>query len=110
MGLFNKKKKQTTMITRPSQFPAEQEINRVYQQTGKQIEDGLSKSTASTGTPMDELHGAAKRIAQMSNIGGGSKAKGGKGIDGGIETLTKHAQARTAKALIDKSKQKKLEK
>ena len=59
---------------------------------------------------MEELHGAAKRIAQMSNIGGGAKATGGGGIDKGLDTLTKYAQAKTAKTMMDKSKQKKLRK
>ena len=58
----------------------------------------------------EELHGAAKRVAQMSNIGGGSKATGGGGIDKGLDTLTKYAQAKTAKTMMDKSKQKKLRK
>lgn len=35
--------------------------------------DGLDKPTASTGKRIDELYGAAKRIAQMSNIGGAPK-------------------------------------
>ena len=82
----------------------EQTVNQVYNRTGKQIIEGLSKPTASTGKPIEELHGAAKRIAQMSNIGGGSKATGGKGIDGGLDTLTKHAQARTAKTMIESAK------
>lgn len=86
------------------QPPFKQAVDQVFNSTGKQIMEGLSKSTASTGKPIDELHGAAKRIAQISNIGGGSKATGGKGIDGGLDTLTKHAQARTAKAMIESAK------
>ena len=78
------------------------------QQTGKQIADGLNRPTASTGKSIDELHGAAKRIAQISNIGGGSKSTGGGGLDKGLDTVAKHVQARTAKAIIDNAKQKKL--
>lgn len=109
MGLFDIfKKKPTTAVTRPQKPTFEQAVNQVYQQTGKQIVDGLNRSTASTGKPIDELHGAAKKIAQMSNIGGGSKATGGGGLDKGLDTITKHAQAGTAKAMIDGAKQKKL--
>lgn len=109
MGLFDIfKKKQTMALSRPQQPSVEHFVNQVYQQTGKQIVDGLNKPTASTGKPIDELHGAAKRIAQMSNIGGGSKATGGGGLDKGLDTVTKHAQAKTAKAMIDRTKQKKL--
>ena len=105
MGLFDIiKKKSTTAITRPQQPSVEQIVNQVYQQTAKQIMDGLSKTTASTGKRIDELYGAAKRIAQMSNIGGGSKATGGGGLDKGLDIVTKHAQARTVKAMIDSSK------
>lgn len=109
MGLLDVfKKKQTTAIFRPQKLSFEQVVDQVYQQTGKQIVDGLNNPTASTGRPIDELHGAAKRIAQMSNIGGGSKSTGGGGLDKGLDTVTKHAQAGTAKAMIDRTKQKKL--
>lgn len=109
MGLFDIfKKKPSTAISRPQQPSVEQVVNQVYRQTGHKIAEGLNKPTASTGKPIDELHGAAKRIAQMSNIGGGSKATGGGGIDKGLDTVTKHAQAKTAKAMIDRTKQKKL--
>ncbi len=106
LGIF--KKKTTTTISRPQQPTIEQLVNQVYQQTGKQIVDGLNRPTASTGKPIDELNGAAKKIAQMSNIDGGSKATGGGGLDKGLDTVTKHAQARIAKAMIDSAKQKRL--
>ena len=110
MSLFDIFKKKSSTAIIHSQPSADQVVNQVYQQTGKQIMEGLSRPTASTGKPMEELHGAAKRIAQMSNIGGGSKATGGGGIDKGLDTLTKYAQAKTAKTMMDKSKQKKLRK
>ena len=102
------KKKQIATITRPQQPTVEQVITQIYQQTGKQIADGLNRPTASTGKSIDELHGAAKRIAQISNIGGGSKSTGGGGLDKGLDTVAKHVQARTAIAIIDNAKQKKL--
>ena len=101
-------KKTTTALSRSQQPSVKQLVNPVYHETGKQIVDGLNKPTTSTGKSIDELHGAAKTIAQMSNIGGGSKATGGKGIAGGLDALTKHAQAKTAKTMLDRVKQKKL--
>lgn len=51
----------------------------------------------STGTPMDKLHGGAKRMAQMSNIGGGSKATGGGGVDEGMKAMLQYTWANTVK-------------
>ena len=59
--------------------------------------DGLNKTTASTGTPMDKLHGGAKRMAQMSNIGGGSKATGGGGVYEGMKAMLQYTWANTVK-------------
>ena len=84
------KKKQIATITRPQQPTVEQVITQIYQQTGKQIADGLNRPTASTGKSIDELHGAAKRIAQISNIGGGSKSTGGGGLDKGLDLSPIH--------------------
>lgn len=50
--------------------------------------DGLNKTTASTGTPMDKLHGGAKRMAQMSNIGG---------VDEGMKAMLQYTWANTVK-------------
>ena len=109
MGLLDIfKKKPRTAIMRPKQPSVKQVVDQVYHKTEQEIMNGLSKPTASTGKPMDELHGAAKTIAQISNIGGGSKETGGGGIDKGLDTLRKHVQARTAKTMLDRTKQKKL--
>ena len=35
---------------------------------------------------MEKLHGGAGKMAQMSNIGGGSKATGGGGVDDTVYT------------------------
>ncbi len=109
MGLFSIfKKKPTTAITRPQRPSFPQVVDQVYNQTQKKITEGLSKPTASTGTRIEDLHGAAKTIAQISNIGGGSKATGGGGITEGMKTLVEHGQASTAKKMIEQSTQKKL--
>lgn len=43
---------------------------------------------ASTGTPISDLNGIAKSLAMISNLGGGSKAVGGEGVEGGIRNIT----------------------
>ena len=59
----------------------------------KKIETGLSVPTASTGTAIDTLNGIAKTLAQISNIGGGSKSTGGGGVADGIKTLAEYSAA-----------------
>ena len=46
---------------------------------------------------MEKLHGGAKRMAQLSNIGGGSKATGGGGIDEGMNAMMQYTQVSTVK-------------
>lgn len=70
--------------------------------------DGLNRPTASTGTPREELHGGAKKTAQMSNIGGGSKATGGGGVDEGMKAMLQYAQANTVKKMVAKSEKKRI--
>lgn len=60
----------------------------------RKIAEGLSKETASTGTPIEKLHGGAKFMAQLSNIGGGSKETGGGGIKAGFNTITAYVDAK----------------
>ena len=86
LSLFQRKQKNTQAISR-SNVSLERTADNILNQRGKQIVDGLNKLTASTGTPMDKLHGGAKRMAQMSNIGGGSKATGGGGVDEGMKAM-----------------------
>lgn len=69
----------------------------IIEQRGRQIQDGLNKATASTGTPIEKLYGGARRMAQISNIGGGSKKTGGGGFDEGIKALSQFTQAITVK-------------
>jgi len=77
-------------------FNAKNEIEN----TEKKIQKGISKPTASTGTPIDKLNGAAKFMAVLSNIGGGSVNSGGGGVKEGFNTITKNVSAKsTLKAM-----------
>ena len=58
-----------------------------YNSVRKQIENGIAKKTASTGTSINRLKGCAKTTAILSNIGGGSKATGGSGMKGGMKKI-----------------------
>lgn len=64
-----------------------------FKRSGRKIKEGLCKQTASTGIPMDQIHGGAKFMAQMSNIGGGSVATGGGGIKDGFSTVLEFTAA-----------------
>lgn len=57
---------------------------------------------------MEKLHGGAKKMAQMSNIGGGSKVAGGGGIDEGMKAMLQYTQANTTKKMINQRKKKKI--
>lgn len=70
--------------------------------------DGLNRPTASTGTPREELHGGAKKTVQMSNIGGGSKATGGGGVDEGMKAMLQYTQANTVKKMTSQRGKKKI--
>ena len=89
--------------------------------TERKIQKGLAKETASTGTPIRDLSGAAKTVAQISNVGGGSKEVGGGGIEDGLKTMLEHtalkahlsaltnSQENREKMLIDDSDENKME-
>lgn len=49
---------------------------------------------ASTGTTISDLNGIAKSLAMISNLGGGSKAIGGGGVEEGIRNINDLARAR----------------
>lgn len=72
LSLFQRKQKNTQAVSK-SNASLERVADSILNQRGKQIVDGLNRTTASTGTPMDKLHGGAQRMAQMSNIGGVQK-------------------------------------
>lgn len=57
------------------------------------VKKGIDKPTASTGTPMEDLHGAAQFTATLANIGEGSKATGGGGMEQGIKTVVGLAES-----------------
>ena len=61
-------------------------------QTRKEIESGLSKPLAGTGTPISELTGMARTLAIKANVGGGSIATGGHGVRGCDELMDKYSQ------------------
>ena len=103
LSLFQRKQKNTRAVSK-SNASLERAADSILNQRGKQIVDGLNRTTASTGTPMDKLHGGAKRMAQMSNIGGGSKATGGGGVDEGMKAMLQYTQADAVKKTVANSK------
>lgn len=101
LSLFQRKQKNTQVVSKSN--VSLERVADILNQREKQIVDGLNKTTASTGTPMDKLHGGAKRVAQMSNIGGGSKATGGGGVDEGMKAMLQYTQASTVKKVVSQS-------
>lgn len=75
-NLFKKGKTTASPMKASREVTTEDKIDKIYNDTGKMIQKGLSKETASTGTPMKKLNGAALFTATISNIGGGSKVTG----------------------------------
>lgn len=69
------------------------EAHAVVMETGQRIKEGLEEPFASTGTPIKDLSGGAKFMAQMSNIGGGSLEVGGGGIKEGFGIILANADA-----------------
>ena len=89
MGLL-KRNKRNALIPTNSKLEAKNTLAT----SQRKIAEGLSKKTASTGTPIEDLHGGAKFMAQLSNIGGGSKETGGGGIQDGFNTITTYVDAK----------------
>lgn len=106
LALFQGKQKNIQLISNRNSSP-EKFVDNILNQRGKQIIDGLNKTTAGTGIPIKKLHGGAKRMAQMSNIGGGSKATGGGGVDEGIKAIIQFTQANSVKKMIVQNRKKK---
>ena len=103
-----KKKKKNKQAISNANASLEEVAGSILSKRKKQIIDGLNKTTASTGTPMEKLYGGAKKMAQMSNIGGGSKATGGGGVDEGMKAMLQYAQADTAKKMIGQNGKKEI--
>lgn len=82
-------------------------LKQVNDEAARMIEDGLSIPTASTGTPIDELHGLPKVIAQTSNIGGGSIATGGGGFKAGDKIKQIYESSKVAMQTLDLAQQQK---
>lgn len=61
--------------------------------TDELIKKGLECPTASTGTPIKDLNGGARFMAQISNIGGGSVETGGGDIKDGFNTIAANIAA-----------------
>lgn len=83
-------------------------VMRIAQESEEQVRRGVNKKTASTGKLMSELKGAAKKTALLSNIGGGSKAKGGKGMDGGFDCIRRMDKSKAILETIDVANKNKL--
>ena len=106
LSLFQREKGTQTISNTNTSL--ERVADSILNTRGQQIIDGLNKPTASTGTPMEKLHGGARKMAQMSNIGGGSKATGGDGVDEGMKALLQYAQASTVKKMATQNVKKKI--
>ena len=71
----------------------QKQAEQVVKAAGQKIKAGLEKPTASTGTLMQSLSGGPLFNATLSNIGGGSKASGGGGMQAGWKTCTQFVTA-----------------
>ena len=95
----SKKEQDQPLVPVQQSFPELQlsergvEAQTVVMETGQRIKEGLEKQFASTGTPMEDLSGGAKFMAQVSNIGGGSLDVGGGGIKEGFGILLANVDA-----------------
>lgn len=79
-------------------------LKKDLDETEKKINDGLSKRTASTGTNIDDLYGGAKFMSQLSNIGGGSKAIGGGGVEEGFNIVNKSTAIKAQLGVVENAK------
>lgn len=90
-----KKKKSNALVPTNNIVANSTLANKITLDTSaRKIKEGLSRETASTGTPIEDLHGAAKFMAQLSNIGGGSVETGGGGIKDGFNTVAQYVDAK----------------
>ncbi len=73
--------------------------NDVAARTNSAIETGINNLKASNGTPMDNLHGAAKTTATLKNIGKESAANGG--MNEGMNTILLNTKANSIIQTLD---------
>ena len=86
--------KKNSIVSPKTTLSEQEKLDEVIERTDKKIIQGLENPTASTGTPISNLNGGAKFLAQLSNIGGGSVATGGGGIKDGFNTITTNVAAK----------------
>lgn len=68
-------------------IPPVDQYQLVMQQAEAQVLMGLQTRYASTGYPIDLLHGGAHIVAQLAAIGGGALRDGGGGVLVGVQRL-----------------------
>ncbi len=97
--------KSENLVPSSPSSPEVESLKNIIEKTNNDIQKGLEKPTASTGTPIEKINGGAKFMAQLSNIGGGSVETGGNGIKGGFNTVSQNTAAKSAlKVLQDNEK------
>lgn len=105
MGAKNNKKEQMQKYDQALVIPKSKDyVIGVYNDTSEKIKAGLENPYASTGTPIDKIHGAPKFMAVLSNIGGGSVDTGGGGIKEGFNTINDYTKAKTMLQMGEDSK------
>ena len=58
-----------------------------FAQMSQKVQAGMDMPCSGTGRPLEDLRGGARLNARLANIGGGSKANGGGGIEQGMKNL-----------------------
>ena len=105
LKIFNtKSKKSSVPAKRDDMSVIEEKLDEYIKKTSEQIKKGDSKPTASNGTPMEKLSGAAEIAARAKNIGRESKPDGGM-LDG-YNTIANNQAAKAMKAGIKAERKK----
>lgn len=89
MGILMKKLF-SNQVSVPS--PRQAQLRAAVSSVRSSIDAGLSNPSASTGTPISSLSGGARMNALLSNMGGGSKASGGGGMEAGMRMLDRYSR------------------
>lgn len=72
--------------------PQQSRLLKALKDTSLQIHAGMGNPLSGTGTPISSLSGGARFTSILSNIGGGSKASGGGGMEAGMRLLDQHSR------------------